>query len=221
MIPVLIVPTLSNYSGLQAMLDSIDYPVGHVIVVDNGERCPDMFCPAADRLSIVHLPANIGVAASWNLGIKLTPFANYWLFASDDVTFNPNKLALLPEIGPMGIVQDWSHQREATFAAFSISEDVVRSVGLFDEYYWPGCGEDKNFIARCKHRNMSFKCLLHWYDHPEPGKTRRALPNAGEWLADNFSKSRTIAVRGFDLDRRIYMENAYLKSGPPTHATSE
>ena len=36
---------------------------------------------------------NLGVAASWNLGIKATPLADWWLICNSDIKFGPGDLA--------------------------------------------------------------------------------------------------------------------------------
>ncbi len=36
MIPNLIVPVLNRYDLLQRFLDSLDYPIGHLLIIDNG-----------------------------------------------------------------------------------------------------------------------------------------------------------------------------------------
>lgn len=210
-------PTLSQYGLLQKMLRTIDHPIGHLLVIDNGGSCPPLES-TAERTSIVHLPSNIGVAASWNLGIKLTPEAPFWMIGSDDILFRPGMLAQIPDLVQGALVTDWG--QTAPFSCFAIHEDLIDAVGLFDEYFWPGCGEDRNYQRRVRKAGLPIRCLLRWYDAPIPGATRNSMPNAGAWLHDNFSQVR-LEPRGFDLKRRRYMEETYLKGGPPIQATSE
>ena len=217
MIPVVIVPTLNQYEPLQRMLDSIDYPVDHLIVIDNGGVCPDLRSPAR-RTSIVRLPANIGVASAWNLGIKIAPHASYWLIASDDIEFIPGRLSEIPDLVPGGLVSDWSNT--APFTCFAVSEEVIDEVGLFDDYFWPGVGEDRNYQRRIRKAGLPMRCLLRFYNDPTPGATRKSLPNSDDWLFDNNSEV-TSEHRGFSLRRRRYIEETYLKGGPPIHATNE
>ncbi len=80
MIPVMVVPVLNRYDLLQRMLDSIDFPVADLLLIDNGGdvdrlRFPDFVLNS----HILPLPANLGVSGSWNLGVKLFPHAPKWI----------------------------------------------------------------------------------------------------------------------------------------------
>ena len=83
MIPNLIVPTLNQYEKLQRMVSGIDYPVEHLLIIDNGGRLNDVFIPSlVQKLTILNMPSNLGVSTSWNLGIKCLNFfnPNFFLF---------------------------------------------------------------------------------------------------------------------------------------------
>ena len=76
MLPNLIVPVLNRYDLLRRMLGSIDYPIRDLLIIDNGGKFEDMFDKdelPVKNLRVLMLPSNLGVAASWNLGIKLFP----------------------------------------------------------------------------------------------------------------------------------------------------
>ncbi|HUX71505.1 MAG TPA: glycosyltransferase, partial [Cellulomonadaceae bacterium] len=88
----MIVPILTEPERLLGLLRSIDYPVGRVIVIDNG----DMIDPhiawheqLGVKVHVVRLPHNLGVAASWNLGIKCAPLSPYFLIVNHDIEFGP------------------------------------------------------------------------------------------------------------------------------------
>jgi len=142
MIPVLGVPTLTRYDLLQRMLASVDEPVGQIIVVDNGGYCPE---PAGTH--VIHLPANLGVAAAWNLVLKATPRAPWWAIVNDDLTFAPGDLARL-----INAMSDES-PRLATldgFSAFGINRVALEIVGFFDENFHPAYCEDADYEYRCR-----------------------------------------------------------------------
>jgi GT2 family glycosyltransferase len=150
-IPSLIVPTLNGHDRLQLMLNSIDYPIDKVIVIDNGNTNFSWKTPAnVETLHVIRMPVNLGVAGSWNLGIKSTPFVPYWLIVNDDVTFAPGSLERFAwegenvgTISLSGAVSAW--------CAFVIGQDVVNAVGLFDEIFYPAYFEDTDYARRARH----------------------------------------------------------------------
>jgi GT2 family glycosyltransferase len=148
MIPNLIVPTLNRYDLLQKMLDSIDYPVEHLLVIDNGGKLKGYDVPlCVKEITTLYMPANLGVASSWNLGIKCFPFDPMWFIVSDDVVFEPGALeAWFLDSSPDRVVvsDQWPF-----FQVMSIGENVIDGVGLFDEGLHPANFEDDDFEWRC------------------------------------------------------------------------
>ena len=153
MIPALIVPVLTRADLLYRMVASIDFPVQHLIIIDNGRVINPTqlgdWSPEVERLSLLPMPANMGVAGSWNLGIKVTPFAPWWLIANFDTTWPP------------GALSSWcANDRHKTLSlsagsppwcAFSVGEEVVKHVGLFDEGLHPAYFEDNDYQRRVEH----------------------------------------------------------------------
>jgi GT2 family glycosyltransferase len=207
-IPVLIVPTLYHYDLLQNMLNSVDWPVDHVVVIDNGGELEACECSNAQQISIVSLPSNLGVAGAWNLGIKLTPFAPWWLICNDDIQWVPGKLEKFEQyIAPRTIVADW--RPLTAFCGFAISEQVIQDVGLFDEYYYPGCGEEVNYWTRAQKQGIQAIDIPDAYElQGAAGRTRQALqekyPRTSGITSANLAEgvaSRGYA-RGWDLEKR-------------------
>jgi len=148
-IPVMIVPVLTRETLLYRMIDSIDHKVEHLIVIDNGGVVNDSDCRTNDhvqRVSVIHMPANLGVAGSWNLGIKASPFAPWWLVANFDVVWEPRSLAAFEREGCTDALV-LSHA-SPPWSAFSIGEHVIRAVGLFDEALHPAYFEDNDMARR-------------------------------------------------------------------------
>ena len=150
MIPVMIVPILTGPKILYAMLESIDYPVAKLIIIDNGDCLNTSTGWPVEHVQstkVIKMPANLGVAGSWNLGIKAAPFAPWWLIVNFDVTWPPGSLRMFAEQGSADEIllseclQPWS--------AFAIGENVVRRVGLFDEGFHPAYFEDNDYARRC------------------------------------------------------------------------
>jgi len=152
-IPTIIVPTLNGHKRLAYMIESIDYHVNDLLIIDNGHSdrgAYDLMCiyhnPMIHKTHTISLPSNLGVAASWNLGIKLFPWSEYWCIVNDDVIFEPGALELLElassshRIALASSPQPWS--------AFTIGESVVEQVGLFDEAFYPAYFEDTDYTRR-------------------------------------------------------------------------
>ena len=193
MIPVIIVPILTSPKILYTMLDSIDYPVAKLIIIDNGDclnTATGWPVEHVQSTKVIKMPANLGVAGSWNLGIKATPFAPWWLIVNFDIVWPAGSLKMFAEQGnPDEIVlsecgQPWS--------AFAIGENVVRRVGLFDEGYHPAYLEDNDYARRCADEII----------RPAPIPVRH----------DNSS---TIAAADFgEKNNRTYQSNSdYFQSG--------
>lgn len=149
-IPALIVPTLNGHDRINDLFESIDYPVDHAVIINNDATRPvTVESGHVARLSVINMPANLGVAGSWNLGIKSTPFAPYWLIVNDDVTFPAGSLERFAwqgeNIGTISIADTPS-----PWCAFTIGEDVVRAVGLFDEAFYPAYFEDTDYARRAR-----------------------------------------------------------------------
>lgn len=145
-IPVLIVPTLNQLQPLRKMLESIDVEIDRVVIIDNGTRVPDGYVglvPA--ETNIIRTGHNIGVGASWNLGMKVTPQAPWWMFANDDLTFGPGDLQRLEEAVDPRAAGVWMM---LGLAVFAITRHTVNAVGTFDENYHPAYDEDLDFMRR-------------------------------------------------------------------------
>ena len=148
MIPVLIVPVLARPELLYRMVASIDHPVGHLLIIDNGGVVgdpPDL--PGIEKVSVVRLPSNLGVAAAWNLGIKLTPHAPWWLICNFDVTVPPGSLARFAEVQTGGLVLSAA---APPWACFAIHDETVMHVGTFSEAYYPAYWEDVDYERRVR-----------------------------------------------------------------------
>jgi GT2 family glycosyltransferase len=152
MIPVLIVPVLARYELLYSMLRSVDEQVGVLVVVDNGGQISRQTITELNREHIarryvLRMPSNLGVPSSWNLGIKATPFAPWWMVANFDVMFPAGALTRFAELSsPDALVVSGE---AAEWCMFTIGENVVQQVGLFDEGIHPAYWEDMDYQRRC------------------------------------------------------------------------
>lgn len=147
MIPHLIVPVLNRYDLLQRMVSSIDYPIGHLLIIDNGAGLDGLEVPdVVDQLTVLKMPANLGIAPSWNLGVKSFPFADVFFFSSNDVVFQPGTLERLHKQSvsdQVTICEAFPH-----WQTFSVGCEVFLRCGLFDESIFPMNWEDDEFQWR-------------------------------------------------------------------------
>lgn len=130
------------------MLSSIDYPIGELLIIDNGGRADSLFFPElAEEVHFIQLPSNLGVAASWNLGIKLLPHADRWFFTSNDVVFHPGALSMFSQAERDEITLSDKFPYWHTFA---VGDMVVDEIGLFDEALYPAYFEDNDYQRRAE-----------------------------------------------------------------------
>jgi GT2 family glycosyltransferase len=140
-IPVLIVPVLNRPDLLDKMLASIDHPVDQIVIIDNG----DVVTNAHEYPHrIIQLGWNLGCAASWNLGIKITPSASWWLIVNSDLQFGPGDLARLEAT----MTSEPGLYKMLGLAAFAINQKTVDKIGFFDEQFINGYCEDIDYQRR-------------------------------------------------------------------------
>lgn len=151
MLSNLIVPVLNRYDLLNRMIRSIDYPVKNLVIIDNGADLPrdeEPKCdnPNVETFRVIPIANNLGIAPSWNLGVKLFPFDEIFYFTSNDCVFAPGtleKLAQDSKRNKVTISELWPH-----WQLFSVGDKVFEECGLFDEAIFPMNFEDDEFEWR-------------------------------------------------------------------------
>ena len=142
----LIVPVLNRYDLLQRMVLSIDFAIEELLIIDNGNALEGLQTnEQVKKLTILPMPSNQGVAGSWNLGIKCFPFEPVWFFSSADTVYQPGALEELSKAKTDRITLT---SRFPHWQTFAIGEEVVRSIGLFDESIFPIYFEDNDYTRR-------------------------------------------------------------------------
>jgi GT2 family glycosyltransferase len=174
-IPTMIVPTLNGQERLKDLFASIDYPIGEVIIINNDYAQPvNVSSDYVDWVHVLNMPNNLGVAASWNLGIKSSPRNKYWLIVNDDVTFALGSLRKFAEHieahGTISLCSDVS-----PWSAFAIGEDIVWAVGLFDEAFYPAYFEDTDYARRA--RAIMGEDVIYYTDIPVYHATSSTINN--------------------------------------------
>ncbi len=215
-IPVIIVPVLNRFDLLEVMLDSIDHPVDEILVIDNAGSG---WTPKDDRLNIrvLNMPSNQGISGSWNLGIKCYPHSAYWVFGSADTSFRPGELQKFEEFSG----SDYFIKSNAHYSCFSLGENIVKKIGLFDEYIYPSYYEDNDFDDRMVLAGFSDKILCPGIQVNDNGSSQTIKSNPKFAQRNSFTSSSNgeyyrnkkatgdYTVRGWDLTRR--RENEWLK----------
>jgi GT2 family glycosyltransferase len=145
MIPVLGFPTYARHDLAQRMIDSIDYPVEHLVIVDNSGRRE--FQPVkpeiVKNLWLIQVPFGMGPTAAMNLVIKTTPHASYWILASEDTYCEPGSLEKIHKEVDTEALNFVDAQPDWCFVA--IGEGVVLKAGLGSELFHPLYFEDNDY----------------------------------------------------------------------------
>lgn len=152
MIPVLAIPVLNRYDLLDQNLDLIDYPIKEILIINNGK---EEYVPKRKDLNIrvLNLPSNLGMSGSWNLTIKLYPHEKFWMFSSADTHWLPGSLQKMHDLSGESKIMCSSEG----FSCFSVGENVVRHIGLFDEKFYPYVLEDDDYRERLLRHNKEKK----------------------------------------------------------------
>lgn len=148
MIPVLGFATLKRFDLAERLLRSIDYPVQHLVIVDNSGLAswnpikPD----SVEHMWVIRVPYGLGLVGAWNLVVKSTPYAPYWVLVNDDAWFAPGSLETIAKevntdaLNFVDIVPAWS--------CVVFGEGMVEKVGLYDERFYPLYFDDNDLERR-------------------------------------------------------------------------
>ena len=155
-IPVLGFATLSKFDLAQRLLESIDYPVQKLVIVDNSGRKAWIPEPNdyVSELWTIRLPHGLGANGAWNLIIKSTPFAPYWVIPNDDSWFEPGALETIAHnVDPqkfnfVDVNPKWS--------CVVPGEGAIRTAGLWDEVFHPIYYDDDEYEWRMSMLGVEF-----------------------------------------------------------------
>jgi GT2 family glycosyltransferase len=160
-IPVLGTAVVNGVHWLRRMIDSIDYPVDELFIVNNngrGELHTELEIIAntkyqyIKKVTISHMPSNIGCGGAWNLIIRSYLNAPYWIITNPDVAYSPGFLETMVREAKdrkVGMVHcSPCFHDQGSFECFLLKDWVVQSHGLFDENFYPAYVEDCDYIMR-------------------------------------------------------------------------
>jgi GT2 family glycosyltransferase len=191
------------------MLESFGGHIETLIVIDNGNSG---WKPSTDKASNVHcwtMPSNLGVAASWNLGIKATPKSEGWMIVNHDIVFGENGVAEFFGLASrsnivLGGKPNWS--------CVWIGSDVVKKVGIFHEGYHPAYFEDNDYELRARALNvpvaLSMAPIFHRNSSTLQSSSQFQERNAKTFQAnrelfEERVKAGNIPDKEWDLQRRL------------------
>jgi hypothetical protein len=155
-IPVLGFATLTKFDMAQRLLDSIDYPVQKLVIVDNSGKKSWIPEPNdyVSELWTIRLPHGLGANGAWNLIIKSTPFAPYWVIPNDDSWFEPGALEIIANnVDPqkfnfVDVNPKWS--------CVVPGEGAILKAGLWDEVFHPIYYDDDEYEWRMDMLGVEF-----------------------------------------------------------------
>ncbi len=144
----LIVPVLNRFDLLKRMIESIDVNATVYVINNAGEIQDFEYDNSLVKMHWVNMPFNLGVASSWNLGIKMLPFESSWYITSADCVFAPGDLELLQSAKSDALTLC---DKFPYYQTFVVGDEIVNSVGLFDESLHPIYFEDNDYERRIAH----------------------------------------------------------------------
>lgn len=190
-VPVLIVPVLTEHYRVDQMLASFVGRIRDLVVVDNG---PCDWVPEAshaERIWHLRMPSNLGVAASWNLGIKATPYSPGWMVVNHDVVFGPDGVEQF-FVGCSS--QELRLGGKPPWSCFWLGSDVVKRVGLFHEGFHPAYFEDNDYEVRVQRKGC------------EIVRSTAAIFHRNSSTLQSSERFRALNQASFDANRRLFEE---------------
>jgi hypothetical protein len=125
-------------------LSGYDLDWKNLILVDNS---PDQFAKKyVERGAIVHsFPSNIGVSASWNIGIRSD--ADFLFIISQSIIFNKGFSEIIANINK---ADEYGLMTQEGWHCIGFTRKTFDIVGEFDETFYPGYYEDNDYAYRMK-----------------------------------------------------------------------
>ena len=178
MIPVLGFCTLKRFDLAERLLASIDHPVEHLVIVDNsGTQSWNPVKPEwVENLWLIRVPFGLGLVGAWNLIVKSTPYAPYWVLVNDDAWFAPGSLKAITEdvdtqaLNFLDIVPAWS--------AVVFGEGMVEKVGLYDERFYPLYFDDNDLERRVDNAGVPKKTIQAKVHHENSSTLKSGFAQA-------------------------------------------
>lgn len=212
MIPVLGFCTLSRFDLADRLLASIDYPVEHLVIVDNsGTQTWEPIKPnSVQHLWCLRVPYGLGLVGAWNLIVKSTPLAPYWVLVNDDANFEPGALKTIAEnadpaaLNFVDITPQWS--------CIVLGEGAVAAAGLYDERLYPLYFDDNDYERRIRQANVPIKHIAAKVHHENSSTLKAGYQEANvkTFAANQKLFEQKVAANDYsegNWDLRVRREN--------------
>lgn len=209
MIPVIGFATITRFDLAERLIKSINYPVEHLVVINNsGKQTWRPEQPkTVQNLWHIEVPYGLGLVGAWNLVIKSTPYAPYWVLVNDDAWFSPDALETIErEVDTEAL--NFAHVDQTPWAAPIFGEGCIRRAGLYDEAFYPVYFDDNDYERRIRNAGVEVKQLSARIHH-DPMRTRQDFleQNQRTWAANEKRYHEKIrdndySVHGWSLETR-------------------
>lgn len=209
MIPVIGLATLTKFDLADRLIASINYPVEHLIVVNNSGKQtwqptkPDV----VEKMWHIEVPYGLGLVGAWNLIIKSTPYAPYWVLVNDDCVFDPEALEKIEaEVDTEAL--NFARISHVPWSAPIFGEGCIRRAGLYDEAFYPIYFDDNDLERRIVHAGVPIKHLSAVIHHDLEATRKDFLEqNRVTWPRNEQRLQEKIinndySVHGWSLDVR-------------------
>jgi hypothetical protein len=207
-IPIIGTAVVNSTYWVSRLLMSIDYPVDNFFIVNNNGRgeldreldnLKKINHKFVKKITVTHLPANIGCGGAWNLIIKCYMNSPYWIIVNDDVSFGNgflNEMASKAQgDATIGLIHGYAGDFNlGSWDLFLIRDFMIQEFGLFDENLYPAYCEDADYIMRTIHRPINkvvslektyYHGLVERGNYYEAGsQTKKTDPTLADKLAE-------------------------------------
>ena len=209
MIPVIGFATLSKFDLADRLLASIDHPVQDLVVINNSgtKQWTPTKPDSVKNLWHIEVPYGLGANGAWNLIIKATPHAPYWVLPNDDSHFEPGALEKI--------------EAEVDTEAFNFvkvnpkwscvvpGEGAIKQAGLWDEVFYPIYYDDDDYERRMIHHGVKFNDIDAVVHHDNSSTLRSGYEDKNKYTFNRNQRAyikkcenNDYSVHGWDIDTR-------------------
>lgn len=204
---------------ISRLMNSIDHCVDRFVIVGSKDHEPRFLSHPRLHSNLTYLPQPhrlIGVSEGWNLILRSSPSAPWYLVTAYDVEFLPGQLRELSERfwrdsrvsgdgGNGGIQTNFAHTKWQNlpggkgFNLFAISREVIEACGYFDENIFPAFWEDRDYQYRMKlwpgSRIRTYRTIRPWHgEHQSESFNSSSPPSQQPPRSFNYT-SGTVYLR--------------------------
>lgn len=159
-----VLPHVCPAWNLQECLASMGPVPVPLLIVDNSRDGDTRSMDLPASAEVISHPDNLGVAASWNLGLRRG--ATWTLILSASIRFGPGGITRMlegvrPLVNEYGLeLGSWDHRADGPWnvgwKCIMFGRALVERIGEFDENYHPAYCEDRDFGHRAR---LAFRAI--------------------------------------------------------------